>query len=104
MKRIVQDEAELLFAEFGAGAALFAAGQMGEAEKAKKPAARLFWSAVLEAVTTLSGTSDRTNGAAKPALTMTCANDRLVWRWVGLRRAARAKAGPWLPFGAISRR
>jgi hypothetical protein len=45
-----RNEAAALMAEFGAGAALFANGQVIEARRTGRPAAAEFWSAVLNAV------------------------------------------------------
>jgi len=45
-----RDEAAALTAEFGAGAALFANGQVIEARRSGRPVVADFWSAVLNAV------------------------------------------------------
>jgi hypothetical protein len=50
LKARARDEAAALMAEFGAGAALFANGQVIDAQRSGRPAAADFWSAVLSAV------------------------------------------------------
>jgi len=50
VKLIALDQAAALLAEFGAGAALFANGQLMEARRIKSRTAAIFWSAVLRAV------------------------------------------------------
>ena len=50
VKLIALDQAAALLAEFGAGAALFANGQLLEAQRIESRTAVTFWSAVLRAV------------------------------------------------------
>lgn len=50
VKLIALDQAAALLAEFGAGAALFANGQLLEAQRIQAHTAVTFWSAVLRAV------------------------------------------------------
>ena len=50
VKLIALDQAAALLAEFGAGAALFANGQLLEAQRIEAHTAATFWSAVLRAV------------------------------------------------------
>ncbi|HWI85700.1 MAG TPA: hypothetical protein VNT42_05170 [Sphingomonas sp.] len=50
LKRIVDEEAMMLRGEFGEGAALFANGQLLEAQSTGQPAAVLFWSTLLEII------------------------------------------------------
>jgi hypothetical protein len=75
MKLIALDEAAALLAEFGAGAALFANGQVIEARRAGSRAATAFWSAVLAAVGYMPGASGDDVDSAVPA-----APDRITHR------------------------
>lgn len=104
MKRIVEDEAKALREEFGEGASLFAHGQIVAAQRAGEPAAAVFWSAVLEAVTTPQEDAGANEPAAREAEQATVAQsshfqiqseDFPAPRWSLRRMAARRMRGAW---------